>query len=362
MAAFLARPGRAQNIDAARAIVTAMVNETGEAGRRTRLEAAQLLSAVPDVFDRELRQLLDDPDPEVVGAAIRAVGKLRKRSLIPRVIKRLAQPELTDVAVAVFAGMGDAVAGTLRDYLVDPETPLEVRREIPAVLQAIGTPAAQFVLLESVLDSDTIVRHRIITALNKLGQVFPDRRIDRRLIETVLGAEIMAHYRSYQVLGTLGTTLKADEPVVQRIRHSMEQEAERVFRLLNILYPTHDMHSAYVGLQAGDPIVHDNAIEFLENVLSPQLRELIVPLFDRGVSPAQRGHLANRLLGASLGDRNEAISVLMLSQDPWLQSCAAYAIGEFRLVQFEDQIEKWCRHADPLLRATAEDARRKLRM
>ena len=362
MAAFLARPGRAQNLEAARAIVAAMVSERGEEGKRTRLEAAQLLAAVPDLFDRELRQLLDDPDPEVVGAAIRAVGKLRKRSLIPRVIKRLAQPELTDVAVAVFAGMGDAVAGTLRDHLVDPETPVEVRREIPAVLQAIATPAAQFVLLESVLDSDTIVRHRIITALNKLGQIFPDRRIDRRLIETVLGAEIMAHYRSYQVLSTLGTSLNAADQVVQRITQTMQQESERIFRLLNILYPGHDMHSAYVGLLADDPIVQDNAIEFLEAVLSPQLRELIVPLFDRGVSAGQRAHLANRLLGASLGDRDEAVSVLMLSHDPWLQSCAAYAIGEFRLVQFEREIEQWCKHPDPLLRATAEDALRKLRV
>jgi AAA family ATP:ADP antiporter len=363
MAAFLARPGRAQNVEAARAIVAAMVSEKGEAGHRTRLEAAELLSSVPDVFDQELRKLLDDPDPEVVGAAIRAVGKLRKRGMIPRVIKRLAQPELTNVAVAVFAGMGDSVAGTLRDHLVDPDTPVEIRREIPAVLQAIATPAAQFVLLESVLDPDTIVRHRIITALNKLGQVFPERRVDRRLIETVLGAEIMAHYRSYQVLNTLGAKIDAaDDPVVLRIKQSMQQEAERVFRLLKILYPEHDLHSAYVGLTADDPVVQDNAIEFLEAVLSPQLRELIVPLFDRGVSAAQRGHLANRLLGASLGDRDEAISVLMLSQDPWLQSCAAYAIGEFRLTHFADQIEKWCASPDPLLRATAEDARRKLRV
>jgi AAA family ATP:ADP antiporter len=362
MAAFLSRPGRAQNLEAARAILSAMVREKGDAGRRTRLEAAQLLGFVPDLFDQELRTLLDDPDPEVVSAAIRAVGKLRKRSLIPRVIKRLAQPAVAEVAVAVFASMGDAVAGTLRDHLVDPETPVEVRREIPVVLQAIATPAAQFVLLESVLDSDSIVRHRIITALNKLGQIYPDRRVDRRLIETVLGAEIMGHYRSYQVLGTLGARLDAAaEPVVQRLKDSMQQEAERIFRLLSILYPGSDMHSAYVGLMTGDPVVHDNAIEFLETKLSPQLRELIVPLFDRGVSPAQRGHLANRLLGASLGDRDEAVSVLMLSQDPWLQSCAAYTIGEFRLTQFADQIEAWCTAADPLLRATAEDARRKLR-
>jgi hypothetical protein len=178
----------------------------------------------------------------------------------------------------------------------------------------------------------------------------------------VLGAEIMAHYRSYQVLSTLGASLTdQQDPVVQGIRESMQQEAERVFRLLKILYPEHDMHSAYFGLLSNDPVVHDNAMEFLEAVVSPQLRGLLVPLFDRGVSPLQRAHLANRLLGASLGDRDEAIAVMMLSHDPWLQSCAAYAIGEFRLSKFASQIEQWSTHPDPLLRATAIDAARKLR-
>ncbi len=362
MAAFLARPGRSQNVEAARAIVGTMVTEAGDEGRRTRLEAAELIGAVPDLFDRELRTLLDDTDPEVVGAAIRAVGKLRKRSLIPRVMKRLAQPGLTDVAAAVFASMGDTISGTLRDHLIDPDTPIEVRREIPAVLQAIGTPAAQFVLVESVLDSDAILRHRIITALNKLTQVYPERQLDRRLIETVLGSEIMGHYRSYQVLGTLGATLDdGSDPVVHGLKDSIQQEAERIFRLLKILYPAHDLHSAYVGLRAEDPVVHDNAMEFLEAVLSPQMRALLVPLFDRGVSVAQRGHLASRLLGLSLGEREEAVAVMLLSHDPWLQSCAAYAVGEFRLKGFASQLEPWITHPDPLLRTTAVDALKKLR-
>ncbi len=361
MAAFLAKPGAAQNIDAARAILVAMVSETGPEGRRTRLEAAQLLAAVPDHFERELKLLLQDPDTEIVAAAIRAVGRLRKRNLVPRVIERLAEPGITDVAIAMFASMGDSVSGTLRDAFVDPSTPIEIRREIPAVLQAIGTPAAQYVLLESVLDSDTILRHRVITALNKLGQVYPDRRIDKRLIETVLGAEIMGHYRSYQVLASLGTELDPHDPVVQGLRESITQEAERIFRLLKILHPEHDMHSAFVGLQADDPIVEDNAIEFLETILSPQLRGLLVPLFDRGVSISQRGHLANRLVGAALGDREEAIAVMMLSQDPWLKSCAAYAIGELRLSRFLSQLKEWANDPDPLLRATAVDALGKLR-
>ena len=142
MAAFLARPGRAQNVDAARAIVSAMVNETGDAGRRTRIEAAELhrLRAGP-VRRRPAACCSTTAIPRSSAAAIRAVGRLRKRSLIPRVIKRLAQPELTDVAVAVFAGNGrHRVRARCAIYLVDPDTPIEVRREIPRCCRRSARP------------------------------------------------------------------------------------------------------------------------------------------------------------------------------------------------------------------------------
>src|SRR4029453_16397377 len=141
MAAFLAKPGPAHNVEAARAIVTAMVTEGGEPGRRTRIEAAELIGSVPDLFENDLKVILDDPHL--------AVGALRKHTLIPRVIKRLAQPMLTTEVIAVLTSMGDTISGTLRDHLIDPDTPVEIRREIPEALQAIGTPAAQYVLLES---------------------------------------------------------------------------------------------------------------------------------------------------------------------------------------------------------------------
>ena len=233
---------------------------------------------------------------------------------------------------------------------------------MPRVLQAIGTPAAQAVLVESVLDRDVVLRYRAISALNKLGQQHPERPTDRKLIETVLAAEIIGHYRSYQVLGTLGTSLDDDaNPIAHGLRESMEKEAERIFRLLKILYPQHDMHSAYVGLQSDDPVVHDNAVEFLDTVLPPEVRAVVMPLFDREVPIATRIEAANKMLGASLGDREEAIEVMALSQDPWLRSCAAYAMGEMRLTRFAAKLDEWAQDTDPLLRATAIDAREKLR-
>jgi AAA family ATP:ADP antiporter len=360
--AFLARPGRSQNLEAAKLLLSKMAEERGTEGRRTRLEAARLLAILPDAFDRELRTLVDDEDVEVALAAIAAVGALKKRAFIGELIDRLNEPALTTQIVAALAGFGDRIVGTLRDYLTDAQMPAEVRREIPKVLEEIGTRTAQNVLIESVLDRDVIIRYHTIAALNRLGQAHPDRATDRKLIESVLAAEIMGHYRSYQVLGTLAGVLgDTANPIEHGLRESMEKETERIFRLLKILYPQYDMHSAYVGLQSADPVVHDNAVEFMDSVLPPEVRTLVIPLFDRDVSTGSRIAMANKMLGASLGDREEAIEVMALSDDPWLRACAAYAMGEMRLTRFASTLDKWATDADALRRATAIDARDKLR-
>jgi hypothetical protein len=209
-------------------------------GRRTRLEAARLIAMLPDAFEREVVILLQDEDGDVAAAALHAVAGPSKPGLVANVIDQL---------------------------------------------------------MRNIMSGDAIVRYRIITALNKLLQQHPDGRVDRRLLDTLLQAEIIGHYRSYQTLAASELRLG---PGAQAIADTMRNEAERIFRLLKMLHPEHDMHSAYVGLQSNDPIVHDNAVEFLDAVLTPELRSLVIPLFDRDVSPRDRAHIAAQLLNAPI--------------------------------------------------------------
>lgn len=360
MVAFLARPGPSQNLEAAQVILGAMAGEIGADGRRTRLEAARLLGSLPDGFEDQLRALASDPDKEVARTAIRAVGKLKKRGFIDTLLTVIVDQDLTEEATTALAGFGDRIVGTLRDHLIDPAIPIEVRREIPNVLLQVGTANAELALGENLLDSDTTLRFRIITALNKLVQQHANRSIDVSLVETVLDAEVMGHYRSYQIVGMLGGHFESSDPVVQALRDSMNQEVERIFRLMKILFPNYDLHSAYFGLQSDNPVVHDNALEFLESVLKPELRKLLVPLLDSEVSVAERVKLANRLVGAEVATQEEAVLTLLVSDDLWLKSCAAYAIGTLGLKSLEGELEKWLNAADPLLRETARQAKEQL--
>ncbi len=358
--AFLARPGRAQNLDAARLILDGMVREGGDDGRRTRIEAARLLAWLPDEFEPQLRRLLHDEDPGVARHDASAVGALRKRGLVPDVLDRLRDPLVVPDAIEALARFGDSIVGTLRDYLADPSVSRAIRREIPELLLRIGTSGAHRVLLENLAERDTHIRFRIITALNKLAQANPQRKLDLRLVETVLSAEIIGLYRSHQVLAALQRHEAAPEVVTHALRDAVRHELERIFRLLKTLYPTADMHSAYVGLQSENPVVHDNALEFVENILSRELKGLLVPLLDRDITVDTRVHLADHVTGVPIRTAAEAVRVLVATDDAWLQSCAAVVAGELRMESMAPQLRAWAGDGNPLLRDSAREALAKL--
>jgi AAA family ATP:ADP antiporter len=358
MVAYLARPGEAQNLSAARHLLEAMVNETGSENQRTRLEAARLLGILPDSFDPLLSTLLGDVDKEVVREAIRSAGTLRKRRLFPDLLDRVVNPALAPDIQEALARFGDSIVGTLGDYLSDVSISIEVRRAIPGVLAKTGTPAAARVLMENLLQSDTQLRFQVISALNKLYGQHPEIARDIQLLETVLLSEILGHYRSYQVLQVLGSG--EERHLADALREAMNQELERIFRLLGLLYPHVDAHSAYVGLQSKSASIHDNALEFLDNVLKVQLRDLLVPLLDGRVSVAERATKASRLIRIRMDKPEQAILVLMSSEDPWLRSCGAYAIGSLGLKSLEDQLNQCLDHPDALLRETARAAKLRL--
>ncbi|HKV98501.1 MAG TPA: Npt1/Npt2 family nucleotide transporter [Vicinamibacterales bacterium] len=291
--AFLGRPGDGQNLDAAAMILDRMVQEAGDGSRETRLEAARVLASLPDHFEDQLEALLTDGDPEVVREALRAAGQRRRRRFVPAMIGHLARPDLRTDAVDSLVMFEDGVVGTLRDHLVDPDESLPIRQAIPEVLRKIGSASAAGALGDALLEPDLTLRFRVISALNKLQETTRDLVLDRQTVDAVMIAELMGHYRSYQLLGTLGGVPDA------ALKTSMEHELERIFRLMKLLSPSLDLKEAYAGAHSSDAVMHANALEFLDNILSPQLRTLIVPLLDSEVTIAERVKLADRFLGFS---------------------------------------------------------------
>jgi AAA family ATP:ADP antiporter len=360
MAAFLASPGPSQNLDAARVLLETMARSDDEDGVRDRIQAARVLSLVPGLFTDLLVLLIADPDESVARQAIQATSVVLREEVASALMMALARPELTADAADRLARYGNALVPRLTQCLHDEEAPVAVRREVPQVLVRIGTPIALEVLIEGLLQSDVTLRQRVIASLNKLHDIHPEVHIDVQLVELVLAAEIAGHYRSYQVLGPLREHLKDDDPGLEGLRRSMDQELERIFRLMGLLVPGPGLHDAYVGVRSGNPTVRENALEYLDNVLKPDLRRLLLPLIDSHVTIQERIAMANQLVGAPLETAEQAITTLLASEDSWLRSCAAYAVGALRLHNLEPELQKLAEGPDDAIRETVQAALNRL--
>ena len=226
MAAFLASPGPAQNLDAARALLEGMVRADGTNGARERVEAAKLIALVPDSFIDLLDALIRDEDEAVARAAIDSAGTIAREELIQPLMAALERDELVEDAAAALARFGNAVIPDIETTLRDESATLDLRRELPPVLVRIGTAEAEQALIGGLLQADVTLRHRVIASLNKLRLVHPEVTLDPGTVNLLLAAEIAGHYRSYQVLGPLRSRLKEEDPVIQAMERAMEQELE----------------------------------------------------------------------------------------------------------------------------------------
>jgi hypothetical protein len=225
-------------------------------------------------------------------------------------------------------------------------------------------------LAESLIQSDPGVRFDVLKALNKLRSRDPGLVPPRSDVEDMLNAELMGYYRSFQILAAIdpaGTAIpglrsRGGESVLTRaLRERMAYELERIFRLLALLYPPRDVHNAFLGLTMGTSQRQANAQEVLEHLLQPDLYRRLVKGLDSEIPLREKVDFARRLCGSNVKSRNEALRILLHSEDGWVSACALYAIGEERLTELNDEVSHVPHAADPVLDETWQWATARLK-
>jgi AAA family ATP:ADP antiporter len=101
----------------------------------------------------------------------------------------------------------------------------------------------------------------------------PDDLAEAEPLVTELAAEIVGLYRLCE---------SSTRPDVLR---EYSESVERICRLLKLISPEHDPLSAFAALRSGDARLKANALEYLENILKPQYRRLLVPLLEHQIPP-----------------------------------------------------------------------------
>ena len=140
----------------------------------------------------------------------------------------------------------------------------------------------------------------------------------------------------------------------------MREELERIFRLLDLLSPQRDFRSAWVALQSGDRVIHDQALDLLDSLLQPGLRQLLVPLVDPAVDERERTALAQRLVGVPLDGPEAAVARARRHRRPVAALVRGLRDRRARPALARAPARRVGDDPDPLLRETVRQAQARL--
>ena len=279
-----------------------------------------------------LPKLLEDSDAHVTAAACRAAGDLRNRACVNAIVQKLVDPGLRGVAIQSLTAYGGSIVGFLGDVLRDESVSPTIRRQIPRILKQLPEQASVDVLLKLIAEQDLSVRLAVLKALSALREGAPHLRYGEIFVTEQILTEARHYYALYAALEPLRDQ-QASRTAAGLLHRSLEerlrQTLERLFRLLGLNYPPIEMHSAWLAVSHRRKEQFLAALEFLDTVLEPRLKRVVLPMLDSSEHITERG---KDLFGVEVRDAAAAVRDLVGSHDPWLKECAMAAAAEQQVV------------------------------
>lgn len=316
----LMRYGGIEGQRAARQALDQLATGTDPAGRA---QAARLHGALAQPDTARLRLLLDDSNLAVARAAIRAAGEIRAPELLPDLLARLEQPGTAALAAQAIGRYGSGIEPALAAAIADFERLPLGRRQIPRILNALGTPEAGQILARNLLDHDDRFRSAVCAALQSLaarGRLKPvAASISPALISELRRAYLLR--RVQEDLGPLSPgSLLADALSVRR-----RMNLERILQLLDILHPAKGVEGVLPAVEAPGPR-RAEAVELLDNLLEPQWKGLL-PLLEGSPETVREIALRDWQIGSA--SPAARLAALAAESDDWLRACALFEIGQW---------------------------------
>ena len=260
------------------------------------------------VADPEVREILalKSRSRETVLGVLRAEEGL-PASHIPHVIPLLAWDPVAEDAVRALRKVAEERVGELVDALLDPNQPFAVRRRLARVFSVCVSQRAADGVLMGLEDLRFEVRFQCGRALASILEKNPRVRVDRERVFDAVRREVAVGrpvWQSHRLLDSVEADARSF--VDEFLKDRAGQSLAHVFTLLSLVLPTAPLQIAYRGLHTDDPGLRGTALEYLEGVLPPDLRDRLWPFLTDRPKKGQDSRARDEIL-ADLLRSNESI-------------------------------------------------------
>ncbi|MCB1644283.1 MAG: hypothetical protein KDI36_02470 [Pseudomonadales bacterium] len=300
-----------------------------------------------------LMELFEQTNETVLTQAIYAAGQVRDPRLLNKLVAQVSNPSLRGPASMALRQYGEAAVWDLAEGLISPLTSRQDKLRIIEIISEIGGEQAVNVFLNH-LDHDTPeIQHQIFLGLaHQHYQAAPD---DKYLFVNLLDAEVRQitfllasmedlylHEQYRQVHAALGAEL--------------DVRRDNMLLLVSFLFSSLVMLDTRANIDSRVSELRIFALEVLDNLLTPEIKEVVLPLLDDLSVGERLAILAGRFPQQQLGP-GERFSVVVAQHFDnafaWTRSVLLQEIGQSESRAYLDYVQSSLSHAEVIVRETA---------
>jgi hypothetical protein len=218
--------------------------------------------------------------------------------LVPHVVPLLAWDQVAEHATFALQKVAEEHVGQFVDAMLDPNQDFAVRRRLARVFSVCVSQRAADGLVLALDDLRFAVRAQAGRSLfamferNRLLQVNREGILGIVLKEVTVGRPVWEGRRLLDH--------SSDSPLDAFVRDRAGESLAHVFTLLSLVLPAEPVQLAFRGLQTDDDHLRGTALEYLDSVLPPTIKQRLWPFLERPRRQTGR-------------DRDEAIAALLQS-------------------------------------------------
>ena len=249
-------------------------------------------------FDYYLEKHLNSKDSLLVKYAIRAVGLSKHEIFIDKIGKLITQEKYRNYVIKSLQEFGEPIVKILYKKDEEKEISDDIRIYIPRIIEVFNSKQTVVVLSHLLNSKEVAVRLNASRVLNDIEEQNRANTIpNKKLIEffnnecdyyknILIGIYIIE--KGIKEIGEKLFNISKDKMEEQSSRdilknHLIKQannSLESIFYLLSLRYKDSDMEVVLLGIKNDTERSRINAIEFLENLLSSDYKNKLMPLLE----------------------------------------------------------------------------------
>lgn len=283
----------------------------------------------------------------------------------------LANKKMRPLATDALNNYGPGILPILVSHVKQRTVNLEICRRVPSVIKSFMSKDAVDSLFQLFDDVDLSIRLEVVRALSDIRKERPTLRFNRfkivnkifeecKLYHQTLSAmhtQIIISYRNRKKSGGLINMEEKDAraSLLELLERRLDSGLERIFKLLGLKYVQEDVHNAYLGLLSPKEESRIKAIEFLDNLLTGNLKQRLLPIIEEATMDFSSEEAIQKIKH-TIPSEIECFEQLLQIPDVRLKLAVIYLMGKQRDHRFVPLLENLTTDDNPKIKDFAQNA------